>query len=136
MKDSNGPTVSRKHFLAMLAPFGALAASACASSGTSTGIRRDPDRISTEELNNFSDETLHDAVRRLRANWIRRGGTGGIGQTDVLQVYVNGAKFGAVGVLREIPARDVLEVEYLNGPDATTRFGTGNGGGAVLVTMR
>lgn len=136
MKVTNRHTVSRKHFLATLAPFGALVAAGCASSGTGTGVRRDPDRISTEELNNFSDQTLHDAIRRLRANWIRRGGTGGIGQTDVLQVYVNGAKFGPVGVLREIPARDVLEVQYLNGPDATTRFGTGNGGGAVLVTMR
>ena len=41
-----------------------------------------------------------------------------------------------MAALDAIVAETVLEMEYLNGQEATTRFGTGHGGGVILVRLR
>jgi hypothetical protein len=47
--------------------------------------------------------------------------------------YIALAEFDA---LRTIALADVLDVTFLSGPDATTRYGTGHVGGALLVRTR
>jgi outer membrane receptor for ferrienterochelin and colicin len=51
-------------------------------------------------------------------------------------VVVDGARFGELEELRRIPAEDVERIHFLRGPDATTIYGTGYGGGAIEVTTR
>lgn len=126
--------LNRRRFVMTVTPIAVLLP-ACASSGGSAARGRDPDALEAEELAQHAQDSLDDVIRRLRGNWLRARG-GSIGGTDPVQVYVAGAKFGDAQVLRDIAVRDVLRVDYLSGPDATTRFGTGNGGGAILVTMR
>jgi hypothetical protein len=44
---------------------------------------------------------------------------------------------GGVDVLREIPALDIAEIRYLDGREATQRFGTGYSGGIIhILTIR
>jgi hypothetical protein len=51
-----------------------------------------------------------------------------------IKVYLDGIAYGGVESLATIPASTVLEVRWLSALDATTRFGTGNIAGAILVT--
>jgi hypothetical protein len=43
---------------------------------------------------------------------------------------------GGPGTLAQIPITDVKEIQYLNGPDATQRYGTGHGSGAIIVIRK
>ena len=38
--------------------------------------------------------------------------------------------------VREIPARDVVQLKYLKGADASARYGSSASGGAIIVTLR
>lgn len=128
--------IDRRTFMAALMP-GLVLLPACASSGGSSGgSRRSPNVITEEELAEYTQDDLHEAIRRMRPNWLRRRGAGTNNSVSPVQVYINGARMGDTNALRGVNSTDVVRIEYLSGPDATTRFGTGNGGGAILVTTR
>ena len=130
--------MDRRHFLIALTPT-MLLLPACASSGAAGGgssPRRNSNVLTAEDLATYQQDSLHDAIRRLRATWLRRRGAGTSTSVEVVQVYVDNARMGDSNALRNIAVNDVARVEYMNGGDATTRFGTGHGGGAILVTTR
>lgn len=78
------------------------------------------------------------AIRQYRPNMLTgtnastMGGASGSGIT----VFLNGNKQGGLEALRSIRMIEVEKIEYINGSEATQRFGTGYAGGAILVTRR
>ena len=119
-----------------------LAVSGCASGGSSStsDTRRDPNRISAEEIANLPSGTAYDAVRRLRPAWLRSRGALSISTTgsgSLPRVFVDDRDYGSVGSLRDFNLDAVGEMEYMSASDATTRYGTGYPGGIIkLRTMR
>lgn len=108
-------------------------AAACASGG-STGeqqARGDRNLISNQELTQTSQaETVYDAIRRLRPTWLRgRGGAS-------VRVFVNGVDMGGAELLRDYQVGQIRECRFVPPSDATTRFGTGFGGGVIDVITR
>jgi hypothetical protein len=51
-------------------------------------------------------------------------------------LYVDGGRRGGVTDLRSLRPAEIAQMDYMSASDATTRFGTGHSGGAVLVTTR
>ena len=51
-------------------------------------------------------------------------------------VYLDGAKYGDTQTLKIINGERVSRVQYLNGSEATTRYGADHVGGAILITTR
>jgi len=113
----------------------ALGITGCASSGGGSegdsGPRGTSTRIIFEELEPLQQLDGYDAVRRLRPMWLRaRGGASP-------QVIIDGNRAaGGLDALRSMRASEIQEMRYLSSSDATTRFGTGFDGGAILVTTR
>ena len=122
----------------------------CASSGGSSGAtqqsasspsrqRGSRDVITQEELANTDVQTALDAVRRLRPNFLQTHGGASASITQAPQdvvVYVDNTRMGGPSALAQIPINDVKEIQYLNGTDATQRFGTGHGSGAIIVIRK
>jgi hypothetical protein len=105
----------------------ALLLSACAAgSGTGATSRSNSDVISREELDPMNSFTAYDAISRLRPQWLRQRTPG---QAPI--VFMNGSQLGGTEVLRSIQVSSLLEIRYRNGRDATTRYGTGYGGGTI-----
>ena len=50
-----------------------------------------------------------------------------------IKVYVDGSLRGGTYVLRDLMSHSVVSIMYLDGSDATTRFGTNHENGAILV---
>jgi hypothetical protein len=50
-------------------------------------------------------------------------------------VYLNGTRYGSVETLRSIHSTSIREIRFLNSSDATTRYGIGHLGGAILVAI-
>ena len=112
---------------------------ACASGGAGGGAttaRRNPNRLSTEELNDpsISSLTLLDAIQRLRPNWLRQRGAVSIAAAgdQLPQVMVNESR-SSMDVLRSMRPTDVTDIEYMSGADATTLYGTGYVNGLIKV---
>lgn len=135
-------------------------------------------RIGREEIAATGVANAHEAVERLRPDWMRTRGlqslslgtrgrdgvvrttevgaggapvtrespgasagsgdagtpvSAGTGQSEIA-VYVDGNRAGGVDELRQLPASLVVSIEYLDGPSASIRFGTGHAQGAIVVT--
>lgn len=102
-------------------------------------VRYDPDRIYADEVAARASDakTAYDIIKRLRPQFLRQRGSGSIRNYNPVpvRVYVDGIlQSRDVSALNEIMAHSVVEISYLNGSDATTRFGTGYENGAILVT--
>lgn len=114
-----------------------LATSACAASGERSGPRSSRNVITAEEIREVQALTAYEAVERLRPRFLRRGRVS-MGDDRVLYpiVYLDNLEIGRIDELRRIRSSEVFRIEYLSGPDATMRFGTGHAGGALLVYTR
>lgn len=128
-------TISRSAVVLALAS--SVIVTACASTGTSS-TRGNRNLITAEELRAEPQGTLYEAVQRLRPRWLQnRGITSARAMRPTPpQVYMDNAPMGSVGAMRGISVADVEQVQFMNANDATTRFGTGHDGGAILVSTR
>ena len=50
-------------------------------------------------------------------------------------MYVSGIRRGEPRTLQNVSLDQVQRVEFIDARDATTRFGTGHAGGAILVDV-
>lgn len=95
-------------------------------------LRTELNDVQQAEMNAFQ------AIRQFRPNMLTgtnaasMGGAYGPGIT----VFLNGNKQGGLEALSNIRMIEVEKIEYINGSEATQRFGTGYAGGALLVTRR
>jgi outer membrane cobalamin receptor len=109
------------------------------SASSSSRSRGSRDVITQEELAKVDVQNALDAVRRLRPSYLQtHGGLSSSitqGPQDVV-VYVDNTRMGGPSTLAQIPITDVKEIQYLNGPDATQRYGTGHGSGAIIVIRK
>lgn len=97
--------------------------------------RRDPNLITAEELAAKSAQTLYDAVRALRPQWMMRGRpTALMPQNEgQLVVYVDGTRFGSIESLRQLVPSVASAVRYYSPSDAEAHFGPGHLNGAIEV---
>jgi hypothetical protein len=78
---------------------------------------------------------LWDFIAGARPHFLRDRGVGSFQNTTPVTavVYLDGNMLGDIRSLRSISLSSVQLIEYMSGPDATTRYGMGHGGGAILL---
>lgn len=109
---------------------------ACAPASTGApgeGARRDPNRITTQEIDDAPHSDAYDLVRRLRPRWLQSRGARSVTQTSDIVVYLDNVQIGGPRSLRDIQPSSVAELVYLDPATATQRWGTGHPYGAILV---
>lgn len=123
----------RQIILTFVAACGLTAVAGCATGGGGEGApRRDRNLITAEELADYMSLNCYEVIRRLRPTWLQRRGSE---QNPV--VYQDGSRAGlADQILNSIPVNEVESLRYRDSSDATTRYGTGHGAGAIEVTTR
>ncbi|MDE0357310.1 MAG: hypothetical protein OXN92_06155 [Gammaproteobacteria bacterium] len=104
-----------------------MLAQACVSTGSSNGIRRDPDLIVAEELANHSTMMLLDAIRQLRPRWINL-------RSIPQSVVVDGGAAQSKAILETLGADQVRWVRFHSPADATMRWGIGFQNGLIEVS--
>jgi hypothetical protein len=134
-----------------------LLLAACAGSGSAAGTRPgggagSHDVILVDEITRSGAPDMFAVVQSLRPQWLRpprgqRGSAVGVntssGGTDSrgagfaegsVNVYLNNARMGTAQSLRTIPVAGVRYVRYFTPAQANLRWGSGNAGGAILVS--
>ena len=115
-----------------------VGALACAPATQTAGTAPSRSVLLGDEIQAASVGTAYQAVARLRPEWLRQRGRMSLRNpgAGAVIVYLNGLREGGVTALDGISAETVLAMEFLSGSEATTRFGTGHSGGAILVRLR
>lgn len=111
---------------------------ACASSSASRSPSRSMRVLSAEEMAGSSAKTAFEAVQLLRPQWLTARGVASPHNLGAVEpvVYVDNMKYGGLRSLESIYVTEIKEIRYLSASQATTRFGTGHVGGALLVTRK
>jgi hypothetical protein len=112
---------------------------ACATSPSSSGVppARPHSAVSESELAPVGDLTAYDALRRLRPAFLRSRDVSTPSHSPVaVTVFVNGDRTYGVDALKNLLSRTVREIRFYEPAEANVRFGTGNNGGAILVTLK
>ncbi|HSW28853.1 MAG TPA: hypothetical protein VLH75_05070 [Longimicrobiales bacterium] len=114
-----------------------LGITGCASTGGTgaggqPGGHRASNRIDAAELAPLAELDVHQVISRVRPGWLRGGPQG---QLPVI-VLDGSPQTSGPEMLGTFRAADVTALEYMSASDATTRFGTGYSGGAILVTTK
>ncbi len=106
--------------------------------GANRPLRSSGDELTGEEVRESTAENLYDAVRQLRPRWLRPRGQASFTapESTIAVVYVNEVQFGPPDALYGVHVNDVMHMRYVSPADATTRFGTGHIGGAIMVDLR
>jgi hypothetical protein len=122
--------------LGVLVLAGAVLLAACGAARTQN--RSISSTITSEEIRESSGLTAHEIVQQLRPQFLRVRGSRSISGSQVSEpvVYVDNIRMGGLSSLREIRASAIEEIRYIGAADATTRWGTGHMGGAILVILR
>jgi len=114
-----------------------LSLMACATTGE-TGPRRSTSVLTADEIGEVAAFTAYEAVQLTRPQWLRPRSSPTMGNPRPLSpvIYLDGIRVRNIDELRRLRANVVERMEYLSPNDATNRFGTNHGGGAILVTTR
>lgn len=123
----------------------ALLAVSCASSGTparsDSGVRqssRDRSVLTQQELAGSGARDAYHAVQILRPGWLRPHGPTSMSDPTpaAVIVYVDGQRYGGASTLEQFRMGSFKELRYITGTDATSRWGTGHGGGVIYLSTR
>jgi len=121
--------------------------SGCASGGTSSGRASGPSRsqdliVEAEITSRARDATnALQIIEQLRPQMLRSRGSSSLAPSatteDALpRVYVDDISYGNLNSLSNINSASIREIRFIKAGDATTRSGTGNTGGVILVTTK
>lgn len=107
----------------------------CASSGGTSSSRTGP--ITRVELESVAASDAYEAIQSLRSRWLRsRAARTPSDPNPEPVVYVDGTPRGGLQELRSLSVQDIETINFINGPDATTRWGTGHHAGVIDVRTR
>ncbi|MEO6330997.1 MAG: hypothetical protein ABIV11_00450, partial [Gemmatimonadaceae bacterium] len=102
-----------------------LVLGACASPGFVPPLRGDPSLITEEEIVASLAVDAHDAITKLRSNFLAsRGRTSFLSSGSSLPtVFVDDMEYGPISTLAQIPASSIMEIRLLRSWEATTIYG-------------
>ena len=115
-----------------------LALAACAGAAGTSAVGA-ANLVGPDQLRELDSEglTVYQVLSRLRPTWLRsRGQTSIRGGPDIPRAVIDGVPYDDLAELARVNAREVESIEFVSSGDATTLYGTGYAGGAILVTMR
>ena len=138
------PTLFRRSLAATVM----LVATACASSGTTSGAassQSSRELITEAELPTSGTETAYDAILRLRPDFLRvrpaqsynlQPDAGASGAAPAPALIVKGQRAGELSDLRQIAATSLTSVRYYSIEQAKRKFGMQYAGGAIEIAYK
>ena len=126
------------HWLRVSMLVGALPLSACSTKRTERRPVLSRNILTSAEIDKTNAVSALDAVRSLRPHFLNTRGSQSIQDPTPIQpvVYLDGMRLGPPSTMAMINASSVMTIEYISSIEASSRFGLGHQGGAILVSTR
>ena len=99
--------------------------------------------LTADEIRSSQARTITQLLREKRPQWLRARGQDVVTAIDAntsvhgahgIVVYLNGTPLGGLESLDEVSIDVVTGIQFMDGPSAIVRYGTGNEDGAILLT--
>ncbi len=121
--------------IALALLFGAVAGCGGAVAGTSPSrsTRGSSSVLTAAEIAKTNAPDALRAIELARPQWLSTRTTGFGVSHERVQVYLEGSRQGELPALQQMSVSMIREIQFLDARQATTRFGTGHGAGAILV---
>ena len=103
------------------------------SAGRSVSAAR-VDVITAAEVDAATHADAYSLVHALRPQWLRVRGTTSFAHPETIKVYLDGSLLGDVSQLRQIATHTITSLRYLDGLQATQRWGLDHGAGAIIIS--
>jgi hypothetical protein len=124
-------------YLRGLAPSFLLVLAACAAVPSQRGTSAaDRNVITAEEMRAVGLPDAFRVVQSLRPQWLRPRGSTSLGRETTIKVYLDGSLLGGPDQLQQIAASSISSIRFLDGNEATQRWGLDHGQGAIVVSTR
>jgi len=104
--------------------------------GTRTDARQDQRTITAEEMEAAGYTDAFSVVQALRPQWLWTRGATTVNLQESIKVYLDGSLMGGPEQLRQIQVRSISSIRFLDGLEATNRWGLDHGLGAIVVSTR
>ena len=133
---------ARAALLRALVPALALLAPACAGSRPAEGpprsaTRRNFDVITQEEIEQRAWSSAFDLVSTLRPQWVRQRGPDSFrGTSTPVQTYLDNTRLTGIAALASISTAGLRAVEWVDGVEASARWGLDHSQGAIVLRTR
>jgi hypothetical protein len=111
-------------------------AASCGARSERGAARWDRMVITEAEMDASSHADAFSLVQSLRPQWLRVRGTTSLAAPEVVRVYLDGSLLGGPEYLRQIPTHSISSLRYMDGLEATQRWGLDHGAGAIMVSTR
>jgi hypothetical protein len=119
-----------------VAPALILVLAACAASGRRSGGSEARYLLTVDEIRASGFTDAYRAVEALRPQWLRLRGVTTFTGRESVKVYIDELLLGGPDQLQQIPTASIAYIRYLDGNEATQRWGLNHGQGAILVFTR
>ena len=113
-----------------------LASGCGARSGAGGSTRADPDVITAVEMDGSGHADALSLVQSLRPMWLRVRGASTPAGRETVKVYLDGSLLGSAEALRQISAHSIGSLRFMDGLEATQRYGLDHGAGAIVVSTQ
>ena len=107
-----------------------------AGSGTRAEDRQNQRLITAAEMEAAGYTDAFSVVQALRPQWLWTRGTTTVNLQESIKVYLDGSLMGGPDQLRQIQVRSISSIRFLDGLEATNRWGLDHGLGAIVVSTR
>lgn len=111
-----------------------IVTAACTARSGSRGTTRDVDVITKAELAGAGHADAYSLVQSLRPQWLRTRGATSVTSPEIVRVYLDGSLLGGPDQLRQLSTHSINSLRYLDGLEATQRWGIDHGAGAIVVS--
>ena len=93
--------------------------------------------LTAEEMQKSGFPDAFTTVQSLRPNWLRTHGTTSFSRNNSsIKVYLDDSLLGGPETLRSITMRSISTIRYLDGLQASERWGLDHSMGAIVVITR
>jgi len=112
-----------------------IVTAACSARGAGSGTTRtDVNTITAAEMAASGHADAYSLVQSLRPQWLRVRGASSIASRETVRVYLDGSLLGGPDHLRQLSTHSINSLRYLDGLEASQRWGLDHGGGAIMVS--
>jgi hypothetical protein len=92
--------------------------------------------ITAQEMSEIHYATAFEVVEALRPQWLRPRGRTSVNMREYVKVYLDDSLLGEPEQLRNIMARSIGSIRFLDAHEASQRWGLDHGQGAIVVSTR
>ena len=103
-------------------------------SGSAASAPRNRDVVTRAQIEALNVGDAYEVIQRMRRDYLMGRGSGT--RQSYAVVYVDGVRKTGFDTLRSMRAANIEEIRFISAVDATTRFGTDHGGGAIEIKTR